>query len=233
MSYLSRNAESRFSLNPTNLDISRSRFDRSSTVKTSFNVGELIPFYIDEVLPGDTFDVSCAKVVRMQPMVSQPMDDLFLDTYFFFVPNRLVWEHWVNLMGENTHSAWYPQVEYSVPQVNAPANTGWEIGTLADYFGIPTGVKGFSVNALPFRCYTKIVNDWFRDQNIVRPLYGYTGDSTLDGTNAAATENYSATDLGGKPFIAAKYHDYFTSCLPAPAKALPQNASDNQFSPVL
>ena len=88
---VSRNAESRFAVNPTNLDISRSRFDRTSTVKTSFNVGELIPFYVDEVLPGDTFDVSCAKIVRMQPMVTPPMDDLFLDTYFFFVPNRLVY----------------------------------------------------------------------------------------------------------------------------------------------
>lgn len=214
MSFLSRNAESRFAINPTNLDISRSRFDRSSTVKTTFNVGELVPFYIDEVLPGDTFDVSCAKVVRMQPMVSQPMDDLFLDTYFFFVPNRLVWDHWINLMGENTDSAWVPSVEYSVPQVTAP-DGGWNIGTLADYFGIPTNVPGLSVSALPFRAYTKIVNDWFRDQNIFPPLVLNTGDANSTGVNVGNLEQF---EKGGHPFIAAKYHDYFTSCLPAPQK---------------
>lgn len=214
MSKLSRNAESRFALNPTNLDISRSRFDRSSTVKTTFNVGELVPFYIDEVLPGDTFDVSCAKVVRMQPMVTPPMDDLFLDTYFFFVPNRLLWEHWVNLMGENTESAWYPSVEYSVPQCQSPEN-GWDIGTIADYFGIPTGVKGFSVNALPFKAYTKIVNDWFRDQNLQQPYVLNTGDATYAGSNGSALGDL---ERGGKPFVCAKYHDYFTSCLPYPLK---------------
>ena len=218
MSFLSRNAESRFAINPTNLDISRSRFDRSSTVKTTFNVGELVPFYIDEVLPGDTFDVSCAKVVRMQPMVTQPMDDLFLDTYFFFVPNRLIWDHWVNLMGENTDSAWTPAVEYSVPQITAPDPDGWKVGTLADYLGLPINVPGLSVSALPFRAYTKVVNDWFRDQNLVRPYVLNTGDSTLSGRNDSG---YEALERGGKPFIAAKFHDYFTSCLPNAQKGEP------------
>ena len=214
MPNINRNAESRFALNPTNLDIARSRFDRTSTVKTSFNVGELIPFYVDEVLPGDTFDVSCAKVVRMQPMVTQPMDDLFLDTYFFFVPNRLVWDHWVNLMGENDVDAWTPSVEYSVPQVSTPPG-GWDIGTLADYFGIPTKVGGFSVSALPFRAYCKIYNDWFRDQNILKPLVLNTGDASVVGSNLSG---YEDCEKGGKPFRAAKYHDYFSSCMPAPLK---------------
>lgn len=215
---LSRNAESRFAVNPTHLDISRSRFDRTSTVKTSFNVGDLVPFYIDEVLPGDTFDVSTAKVVRMQPMVAPPMDDLFLDTYFFFVPNRLVWEHWANLMGENDTTSWYPSVDYSVPQVISPAKTGWKIGSIADYFGIPTGVPGLSVNALPFRAYAKIVNDWFRDENLVDPAVLTTGDSTTQGSNGSTLSDY---EKGGKPFVAAKYHDYFTSCLPSPQKGEP------------
>lgn len=214
---VNRNAESRFAVNPTHLDISRSRFDRSSTVKTSFNVGDLVPFYIDEVLPGDTFDVSCAKVVRMQPMITPPMDDLFLDTYFFFVPNRLVWEHWTNLMGENDSTSWYPSVEYNVPQLLAPSE-GWNIGTIADYFGIPTGVGGISVSALPFRAYAKIVNDWFRDENLVDPVVLTTGDSNMTGSNADGLQFYEA---GGKPFIAAKYHDYFTSCLPSPQKGEP------------
>lgn len=225
MASITRNAESRFALNPTNLDIARSRFDRSSTVKTSFNVGDVVPFYIDEVLPGDTFDVSCAKVVRMQPMVTQPMDDLFLDTYFFFVPNRLVWDHWINLMGENDKSSWTPSVEYSVPQVTAPAN-GWAIGTIADYFGIPTGVKGISVNALPFRAYTKIYNDWFRDQNILDPLVLNTGDSNITGSNAFGL---SECERGGLPYRASKYHDYFTSCLPSPQKGEPVEITTNVF----
>ena len=214
---LSRNAESRFAVNPTHLDISRSRFDRTSTVKTSFNVGDLVPFYIDEVLPGDTFDVSTAKVVRMQPMVAPPMDDLFLDTYYFFVPNRLVWDHWTNLMGENDTTSWYPSVDYSVPQILSPSG-GWNIGTIADYFGIPTGVSTLSVSALPFRCYAKIVNDWFRDENLVDPAVLTTGDATTTGSNDAGLDKY---ELGGKPFVAAKYHDYFTSCLPSPQKGDP------------
>lgn len=215
---LSRNAESRFAVNPTHLDISRSRFDRTSTVKTSFNVGDLVPFYIDEVLPGDTFDVSTAKVVRMQPMVAPPMDDLFLDTYYFFVPNRLVWEHWTNLMGENDTTSWYPTVDYSVPQVISPHNGGWGIGTIADYFGVPTGVPDLYVNALPFRCYAKIVNDWFRDENLVDPAVLTTGDATTQGSNGSTLSDY---EKGGKPFVAAKYHDYFTSCLPSPQKGEP------------
>lgn len=215
---LSRNAESRFAVNPTHLDISRSRFDRTSTVKTSFNVGDLVPFYIDEVLPGDTFDVSTAKVVRMQPMVAPPMDDLFLDTYYFFVPNRLVWEHWQNLMGENDTTSWYPSVDYSVPQVTSPTGGGWKVGTIADYFGIPTGVGNLSVSALPFRCYAKIVNDWFRDENLVDPAVLTTGDANAQGSNDGGLSSY---ELGGKPFVAAKYHDYFTSCLPSPQKGEP------------
>ena len=215
---LSRNAESRFAVNPTHLDISRSRFDRTSTVKTSFNVGDLVPFYVDEVLPGDTFDVSTAKVVRMQPMVAPPMDDLFLDTYYFFVPNRLVWEHWTNLMGENDTTSWYPTVDYSVPQLISPQNGGWNIGTIADYFGIPTGVPGLHVNALPFRAYAKVVNDWFRDENIVDPAVLTTGDTTTQGSNGDGLANY---EKGGKPFVAAKLHDYFSSCLPSPQKGNP------------
>lgn len=213
---MSRNENSRFALNPTNLDISRSKFNRSSTYKTSFNVGQLIPFYVDEVLPGDTFQVKTNKVVRMQPLVSSPMDDLYFDTYYFFVPNRLVWEHWKQFNGENTQSAWIPTTEYAIPQVTAPASTGWQIGSLADYFGIPTGVPGLSVSALPFRAYALIVNEWFRDQNLQQPVNIQVDDATIIGNNGT---DY-VTDLvkGGMPFVAAKYHDYFTSCLPAPQK---------------
>lgn len=212
---MNRNVESHFSLAP-HVDISRSRFDRSASLKTSFNVGELIPFFIDEVLPGDTFSVDTSKVVRMQTLLTPMMDNVYLDTYYFFVPNRLCWEHWKEFCGENTESAWIPQTEYSIPQITSPASDGWSVGTLADYFGIPTGVSGLSVNALPFRAYALIVNEWFRDQNLCDPLVVPLDDSTVAGVNTATF----VTDVakGGKPYIAAKYHDYFTSALPSPQK---------------
>ncbi len=212
---MNRNTESRFAMNPTDIDIQRSVFNRDSSVKTTFNVGELIPFYCDEVLPGDTFSIDRSIVARLQTLITPPMDNLYLDTYFFFVPNRLVWEHWKQFCGENTESPWIPQTEYSVPQLTAPAG-GWEVGTLADYFGIPTGVENLSVNAMPFRGYSLIVNDWFRDENLCDPLNIPVSDATVAGVN---TDNF-VTDCakGGKPYIAAKYHDYFTSALPSPQK---------------
>lgn len=222
---MSRNQNSRFALNPTNIDISRSRFTRNCNVKTSFNVGDIIPFYVDEVLPGDSFDVMTNKVCRMQPLVSAPMDNLYLDTYYFFVPNRLVWSHWKELMGENNVSAWIPETEYEVPQITSPSSTGWISGTIADYMGIPTGVPNLSVNALPFRAYALIMNDWFRDENLSDPLNIPMDETTVVGVN---TGTY-VTDVvkGGKPFVAAKYHDYFTSCLPSP-----QKGPDVSISPV-
>lgn len=212
---MSRNAESHFAVNPTRIDMSRSRFDRSSSYKTTFNVGQIIPFYVDEVLPGDTFSIDTSKVVRMQTLLTPVMDDIFLDTYYFFVPNRLTWNHWKQFMGENTESAWIPSVEYEVPQLTAPEG-GWNIGTIADYMGIPTGVSGLSVNALPFRAYALIMNEWFRDENLSDPLNISVTDATVQGVNTGTF----VTDVakGGLPYTAAKYHDYFTSALPAPQK---------------
>lgn len=212
---MNRNTESHFSLSP-HVDISRSRFDRSASLKTSFNAGDVVPFFLEEVLPGDTFSVDTSKVVRMQTLLTPMMDNVYLDTYYFFVPNRLVWDHWKEFCGENTESAWIPQTEYTMPQITSPAGEGWSVGTLADYFGIPTGVAGLSVSALPFRAYALIMNEWFRDQNLQDPLVVPTDDSTVAGVNSGTF----VTDVakGGKPFIAAKYHDYFTSALPAPQK---------------
>lgn len=212
---MNRNVESHFALLP-NADIRRSQFDRSSSVKTSFNVGDVIPFYLDEVLPGDTFKVKTSKVVRLQTLLTPMMDNIYLDTYFFFVPNRLVWNHWKEFNGENTESAWLPTTEYEIPQITSPATDGWKVGTVADYFGIPTGVPGLSVNALPFRAYALIMNEWFRDENLSDPLVVPLDDATVAGVNTGAY----ITDVakGGLPFVASKYHDYFTSCLPAPQK---------------
>lgn len=211
---MNRNTNSRFSIAPQ-VDIQRSTFDRSSTVKTSFNVGECIPFYLEEVLPGDTFKVKTSKIARMQTLKTPMMDDVFCDTYYFFVPNRLVWTHWRNFMGENTESAWIPETEYAIPQITAPSG-GWAVGSIADYLGVPPLVGDLSVNALPFRAYALVMNEWMRDENLSDPLVIELGDSTVSGSNGSSY----VTDVakGGAPFIAAKTHDYFTSALPAPQK---------------
>ena len=212
---MSRNANSRFATNPVRLDMSRSKFPRNFSHKTTFNAGQVIPFYVDEVLPGDTFQVRTSKVVRMQTLLTPVMDNVYLDTYYFFVPNRLVWEHWKQFMGENTESAWIPQVQYEVPQLTAPAG-GWQVGTVADYMGVPTGVENISVNALPFRAYALVMNEWFRSENLTDPLNIPVDDATVAGVN---TGNYvSDVAKGGKPYVANKFRDYFSSCLPSPQK---------------
>lgn len=209
-----RNASSFFSQLPK-ANVGRSTFDRSSSVKTTFNAGDLIPFFVDEVLPGDTWKIKTHKVIRLQTPITPFFDNIFLDTFYFFVPARLCWEHWINFQGENTESAWVPEVQYTVPQLTAPAN-GWGIGTIADYMGIPTGVPNLSVNALPFRAYALICNDWFRDENLQDPINVSLGDATQVGSNG---NNYiTDVPLGGMPFVANKFHDYFTSALPAPQK---------------
>lgn len=216
---MNRNVESHFSKLPS-AEIQRSVFDRSSDHKTSFNVGDLIPFYIDEVLPGDTFDITTAKVVRSQTMLTPIMDNLYLDTYYFFVPNRLVWKHWKEFCGENTAGAWAPTVEYTIPSIASPSG-GFQSGSIADYMGLPVGVEWsasdeLSPSALPFRAYALICNEFFRDENLSDPLNVPTDDANQTGSNGA---NYiSDVANGGKPFRAAKYHDYFTSALPAPQK---------------
>lgn len=210
---MNRNSNTRFSVAPQ-VNCERSTFDRSNSVKTSFNLGEIIPFYLEEILPGDTYKVKTAKIARMQTLKTPMMDNVFLDTYYFFVPNRLIWNHWKQFCGENTESAWIPETEYNVPKIAAPSG-GWTTGTVADYMGIPTG-KNLTVNAMPIRAYALICNEWFRDENNSDPLVIETGDSTVNGSNG----NSFVTDVakGGKPYIAAKTHDYFTSCLPAPQK---------------
>ncbi len=212
---MNRNSNSHFALNPTNIDIQRSKFDRNSSVKFSGNVGDIIPFYVDEVLPGDTFQIQTSLLARLQTLVAPIMDNLYLDTYYFFVPTRLTWSHWKQFNGENTESKWIPETKYSIPQITAPEG-GWNIGTIADYMGIPTGVPGISVNALPFRAYALIMNEWFRDENNLDYLDIPLGDATVIGVNTGTF----VTDVakGGKPYIAAKYHDYFTSALPSPQK---------------
>lgn len=215
---MNRNSENRFAENPQ-VDVSRSRFQRNSDNKTTFNTGDLIPIYLDEVLPGDTHQIDLACVIRMATPIFPVMDNAFCDFYFFFVPNRLLWEHWKEFMGENRETAWTPKAEYSIPQVTAPAE-GWEEGTLADYLGLPTKLKGISVSALPGRAYGLIYNEWFRNQNVTQPTLVEVTDATTTGKNDGSATNDSAITLA-KPLKAAKVFDYYTGALPEPQKGEP------------
>lgn len=219
---MNRNSESHFA-NLPDIDIQRSVMSRPSEHLTTFNTGDLIPLYLDEILPGDTVRMKTSKVLRLQTLLTPIYGNIYFDTYWFFVPNRLVWNHWQNFCGENSESAWTPTTEYTIPKISPPSG-GFSKGTIADYFGIPTNVSftpgGSSGNlnydhypsALPFRAYALICDQFFRDEALTDPLNIPLGDAMQTGTNGANYINDVAN--GGQPFKACKYHDYFTSCLP-------------------
>ena len=227
---MNRNSEYNFTQNPQ-VGVSRSRFQRNSDNKTTFNTGELIPIYLDEVLPGDTHEIDMACVMRMATPIFPVMDNAFCDFYFFFVPNRLLWEHWKEFMGENKETAWTPKTEYSIPQVTAPAE-GWAEGTLADYLGLPTKVKNISVSALPGRAYGLIYNEWFRNQNVTQSTLVEVTDATTTGKNDGSKTNDSTITLA-KPLKAAKVFDYYTGALPEPQKGEPITLPLSGNAPVL
>lgn len=210
----------------------RSKFDRGHQLLTTINEGELVPIYMDEVLPGDTARVQLNGLIRMSTPIYPIMDNCYMDTYFFFVPARLLWEHFENMFGENDTDYWAEDTEYSTPKCTIGGTSGLANGSIGDYFGLPTQVtNALEVNALPARAYCKIYNEWFRDENLEAPLmlgYKKTDDGGTNEDASKVTENANALDqttntneatlYAMKPARAGKFHDYFTSCLPSPMK---------------
>lgn len=193
--------------------IQRSVFNRSHDYKTTFDSGYLIPFYVDEVLPGDSFKLNCSIFCRLATPVVPFMDNLYLETFFFFVPNRLVWKHWENFMGQQDNPG--DSTDYLIPQTVA-GNSGFAVGSVADYFGIPTSVKGLSVSSLPFRAYQLIYNEWFRDENLQDRVGAWAPDATHKDDPVGDWNDSNST--GVTLLRRNKYHDYFTSALPWPQK---------------
>lgn len=212
---MNRNSEQHYAQVP-HAEIRRAKFQRDFNLLTTMNEGDLVPIYLDEVLPADTFKINLNALVRMATPLYPVMDNAYMDFYFFFVPARLLWKHFQNLMGQNDSTFWAEQTEYTTPVTTAPEG-GWNVGTLADYFGIPTGVSGLKVNSLPFRAYAKVWNEWFRDENLQQPVTQSMDDTTTAGVNTGT--NLSDAEAGGLPLKVCKYKDYFTSCLPSPQKA--------------
>lgn len=212
---MNRNSEQHYAQVP-HAEIRRAKFQRDFNLLTTMNEGDLVPIYLDEVLPADTFKINLNALVRMATPLYPVMDNAYMDFYFFFVPARLLWKHFQNLMGQNDSTFWAETTEYTTPVTTAPAG-GWNVGTLADYFGIPTGVSGLKVNSLPFRAYAKVWNEWFRDENLQQPVTQSMDDTTTTGVNTGT--NLSDAEAGGLPLKVCKYKDYFTSCLPSPQKS--------------
>lgn len=194
----------RFSQIP-NSPIQRSVFDRSHDYKTTMDAGYLIPFFVDEVLPGDTFKLRVNAFVRMNTLIAPFMDNVFMDTFFFFVPSRLVWDNWQRFCGEQKNPG--DSTDFLIPSLSGK-NT-FANGSIFDYMGLPTGVAldpaNTPINALPFRAYNLIYNEWFRDENLIDSI----AVPTNDGPDPIS--NYTLRKR-------AKRHDYFTSSLPWPQK---------------
>lgn len=192
----------RFSRVPT-ANIPRSVFDRSCGYKTTFNAGYLVPVFYDQAYPGDTFNLKMTSFARLATPIVPFMDNLFLDTFFFAVPNRLIWDNWERFNGEQDNPG--DSTDFLVPQIVAPEGTGFEIGSLSDYLTLPVQKPGISVSAFWHRAFNLIYNEWFRDENLQNSAVIHKGDGP------DPVSDYPMRRRG-------KRFDYFTSCLPWPQK---------------
>ncbi len=213
-------------------NIQRSVFDRSHGWKSTFDSGYLVPFLVDEVLPGDSYKVKFNFLARLSTPIVPTMDNLFIDTFYFFVPYRLLWRHWEQFNGQQDFPG--ASTDYLVPQTTAPNDKGFEVGSLEDYFGLPTGVKGIKANELAARAYNLIWNEWFRDENLQNPVNLSTQAPI---TQASDLDDIGVGDTGfvgqHKLLRRGKRHDYFTSALPWPQKGPGVELPLNGNAPVI
>lgn len=222
---MNRNSENHFANVPKN-KMERSTFTMNQGIRTTFNMGDLIPFYVDlDILPGDTMQYDFTAVIRQSTPIYPTMDNSFLDVYFFAVPWRLVWNRTKEFFGENKNGAWAQTTEYLIPQLTTPEGGALK-GTVMDYMGIPINRTGIKFSALPIRAYTLCYNEHFRDQNLIAPITEYDDDTDRTADNILG-------ELGGKPFKVAKFHDYFTSCLPNAQKGQAVNLPIGTTAPVI
>lgn len=221
---MNRNNERHFNQIPE-MKASRTRFNRDQTILTTFDSGKLIPFYVDEVLPGDTFNVDTSAIIRMSTPKYPVMDDAFVDFYYFYCPNRILWDNFKYFMGEVEATPWMPKKNYTVPKIvikGTDAAPAPNERSILDYMGVPTKVKAtFSVNALPIRAYVKIWNEFFRDENVDNEAVLKTDDANVTyefGNENWVQEAENNAYKGGNLLPVNKFHDYFTSCLPYPQR---------------
>nr|DAH76522.1 MAG TPA: Capsid protein [Microviridae sp.] len=225
---MNRNNERHFN-NIPQMHTSRSRFKMKQDIKLTLNAGKLIPFYVAETLPGDTFSVDTKGICRMSTPIYPVMDNCYLDIYYFHVPMRIIWEHAKEFFGENNESAWTQKTEYTIPKLSIETGeTTTDIpqeNSLLDYMGIPTKIgpkKKIEINALPIRAYIKIWQEWFRDQNIDNPAILETGDKKVVYTrfvdSDTKNEDLQKAITGSSLLWVNKFHDRFTSSLPSPQK---------------
>lgn len=220
---MNRNNERHFNQIPK-MEASRTRFNRDQTILTTFDSGELIPFYVDEVLPGDTFNVDTAAIVRMTTPKYPVMDDAFIDFYYFYCPNRILWDNFKYFMGEVESTPWMPTKAYKVPEIIIKGTEAEKLPrekSILDYMGVPTKIgKTFEINALPIRAYVKIWNEFFRDENTGNAAVIKTDDNDITYKDRSGTLDQILEDAisGGRCLPVNKFHDYFTSCLPYPQR---------------